>query len=63
MSFLVNFYTIEDNDKISDNCKYPLVLIQASSVNKSSKYIDLEAVDRDVWKKTAALYADMRGRT
>ena len=23
-------YTIEDNDKIPDNCKYPLALIQAA---------------------------------
>ena len=34
-----------------------------SSVNKSWENIDLEAVDRDVWGRIAALCADMRGRT
>ena len=28
------FYTIEANDKIADNCKYPLTLIQAARNQK-----------------------------
>ena len=34
-----------------------------SSVNKSWENMDLEAVDKDVWRRIAALCADMHGRT
>ena len=34
-----------------------------SSVNKSWENIDIEAADRDVWRKIAVLCTDMSGRT
>ena len=34
-----------------------------SSVNKSWEIIDLEAADRNVWRRIAALSADMHERT